>query len=233
MPDDQPTILPAVPTAILCRLRDRRALSDLEREEALIEFANAGSLSAYRRLYSGVDLGELPRSPAQQWWDSRKPPLTGVIQPGQLELQEALTKIAGGKVSPRVVALWRRRAAGLVFVRAPDGDAEPRYGYMAFEQWKSGPTPAIAHLLLRLREKPFRGQLCRCKWEQCGRFFFAVRPLKPDHGGGARGAPVREYCPGTDHRAKARKAAAKKRMRDLRAQRARAKRKTKHPTRRR
>jgi hypothetical protein len=213
--DDDPVVLPAIPTATLLRWQDHRTLSDAERLKAFIEYVNTGSLSAYRHLYSGVDLGEPTVSPAQQWWNSHRPPAKegSVQQPGQLELRQALAKVESGKVSTRLAALWRRRAAGLVFVRTNGGDDEAR-AYLAFKQWKSGPTPAEAHLLLLLQKNPKK--LCRCEWEKCGLFFF-----KPARERGKRGAPIHKYCPGSNHRALARKAAAQKRMRALRAQRGR------------
>lgn len=208
----EPTTPSTIPTALLRNLRGRRALSDAELIDALIEFANTGSATAIALLNSGA---AMTGSLLARWAGGPSP---GTTQPGQLELREALTKIVDREVSERMVSDWRRRAASLVFLHEPG--REGRYRWLVFEHWNSAPLPAIAYVLLLLFEGAFREQLCLCKWHECGRFFLATRPPHPDHKGGKRGAPVRGYCPGTDHREKARKIEARDRMRELRKERA-------------
>jgi hypothetical protein len=215
---EQPNLLPPISVAQLRMLRDRPALTNTEVVQALVKIANDGSYAARARLQMGVDLHE---SVIAQYGE--KPLLKGIQAAGQIELREALDSIVKGKVSASLTALWRRRAEGLLFLRVFVPGGEHRYRWEEFEAWQTEPQPVIANALLLLLEKPFRGTLCRCKFEECGRFFFAVRPPKPDSAGQRRGAPVTEYCPGTDHRARARKIAARERMAKLRADRAKAK----------
>ena len=215
---EQPTTLPRITVEQLRMLEGRRALSDTELVRALVRFANDGAGAAYAPLVSGVDLGE---SVLARYGEA--PLQEGVHQPGQPELREALDKIVERKVTAPLAAFWRRRAAGLVFLRVFVPGGEHRYRWQPFEWWKSEPQAVIANALLLLLEKPFRGTLCRCKLEECRRFFFAARPSKKDREGLNRGAPVREYCPNTDHRVRARKTKARERMRKLREKRAKAK----------
>jgi hypothetical protein len=210
---EQPTALPPISVFQLRELRDRPALTNAEVVEALVKFANDGSYAARVRLQLGVNLGELAQH-------GDRPLLKGMQPAGQQELRDALNKIVKGKVPASLAALWRRRADGLLFLRVFVPGGEHRYRWEEFESWKSEPQPVIANALLLLLEKPFRGKLCRCGLAECGRFFFADRPPEPDRHGNARGAPVRNYCPGTDHRVRARKIAARERMAKLRADRA-------------
>jgi len=205
--DEEPATLPVIPTALLRNLQERRALSDEELVGALIRFANTGSVAAYALLNTGAEMtGAL-----QARYKALEPP-EGTIQPGQLELRDALAKIVTGEVSGPLVAVWRRRAAGLVFLHEPG--AQRRYRWLAFEQWASPPRPQLAYALLVLLEGDFRGELCRCNW--CGRFFLKVKPRA-----GRRSPPIHRYCPDTDHRERAHQAGAVERMRDSR-KRARA-----------
>lgn len=215
---EQPTALPPISVAQLRALEDKPAVSNTEVVRALVKFANDGAYAARALLQLGVSLGEpfLARH-------GEKPLIEGMQPRGQLELRDALDKIASKKVSASLTESWRRRAAGLLFLRVFVPGGEHRYRWEEFESWKSEPQPVIANALLLLLEKPFRGTLCRCKLEACGRFFFATRPPKRDHKGQQRGAPVRDYCPGTDHRERARRIAARERMAKLRADRAKAK----------
>jgi hypothetical protein len=205
--DEEPTTLPAITDAHLRMFEGLRPLSEAELAGALIRFANTGSVAARSLLSAGVRLAdellarfesqELPRNPERPFY-----------QPGQRELQDALDKIASGKVTPRLEALWRRRSAGLVLL--PDAtatSAEPRYRYATRERWASEPQAAIAHALLLFLKKPLRGQLCRCQWRECRRFFLKVKPT------GRRSAPIRKYCPDSNHGALAHQAGAKERMR--------------------
>jgi len=210
---EQPISLPAISAFQLRELRDRPALTNAEVVQALVKFANDGSYAARARLQMGVDLPQLARY-------GDMPLLKGTQPAGQDELRDDLDKIVKGKVQASLAALWRRRADGLLFLRVFVPGGEHRYRWEQFESWKSEPQPVIANALLLLNEEPFRGTLCRCKLEECGRFFFATRPPQLDRHGNARGAPVRDYCPGTDHRARARKIAARERMAKLRAGRA-------------
>lgn len=216
---EQPTELPPISVYQLRMLEGRPAVSNAEVVQALVKFANDGSYAARALLQLGVTPDE---SLIARYED--RPLIEGAPPRGQPELRDALDKIASGKVPASLAALWRRRAAGLLFLRVFVPGGEHRYRWEEFESWKSEPQPVIANALLLLLEKPFRGQLCRCGWEECRRFFFAARPPKKDREGLSRGAPVREYCPGTDHRERARKIAARDRMAKLRAERAKAKR---------
>ena len=210
---EQPTALPPISVWQLRALESMPAVTNRQVVEALVRFANTGAYAARALLQLGVSLDE---SAIAQYGDMR---LTEGIPPGQLELRDALDKIVKGKVSASLAALWRRRAAGLLFLRVFVPGGEHRYRWEQFESWKSEPQPVIANALLLLLEKPFRGQLCRCGLAECGRFFFAARPPDEDRDGLKRGAPVRNYCPGTDHRDRARKIAARERMAKLRADR--------------
>lgn len=213
---EQPIALPPISVFQLRELRDRPALTNAEVVQALVKFANNGSYAARARLQMGVDLPVLA-----QYGD--RPQLGGMQPAGQHELRDALDKIVKGKVPASLAALWRRRADGLLFLRVFVPGGEHRYRWEEFESWKSEPQPVIANALLLLLEEPFRGKLCRCGLPECGRFFFAVRPLGLADDGTRRGAPVTEYCPGTTHRERARKIAARERMAKLRADRAKAK----------
>ena len=216
---EQPTTLPTISVAQLRMLEGARALTDAELLQALIQFANTGSYAARLLVESGTGT-PLPEPEPERHGEAPLP----VDIHHRAELRDALGKIVAGKVSASLAAVWRRRAAGLVLLRVFVPGGEHRYRWQPFEWWQTWPqSPTIANALLLLLEKPFRGKLCRCGLAECGRFFFAARPPKPDHAGQQRGAPVTEYCPGTDHRMRARKIAARERMAKLRADRAKAK----------
>jgi hypothetical protein len=216
---EQPITLPTISVAQLRMLEGTRALTDAELVRALIQFANTGSYAARLLVESGAG-APLPESMPARPGEAPVP----VDIHHRAELCDALGMIVAGKVSASLGALWRRRAAGLVLLRVFVPGGEHRYRWQPFEWWQTWPQSAsIANALLLLLEKPFRGQLCRCGLAECGRFFFAARPPKLDRDGHARGAPVRDYCPGTDHRDRARTIAARERMAKLRADRAKAK----------
>ncbi len=159
-----------------------------------------------RALQLGVSLEELA-----QHGDK---PLTRGIQPGQQELRDSLDLIVRGKgkVSESLAALWRRRAASLLFLRVFVPGGKHRYRWEQFESWKTEPSPVIANALLLLLEQ--ESILCRCGYDKCKRFFFAAQPEQ------RRGRPITEYCPGTDHRDRARPAKVRDRRATLRAERA-------------
>lgn len=215
---EQPITLPPISVAQLRMLADRPALTNSDVVQALVRFANTGSYAARARLQLGVNVVS----------EDEDKSLTSGLQPGQAELRDALDLIVRGKVSASLAALWRRRAAGLLFLRVFMPGGEHRYRWEQFESWQTEPQPVIANALLLLLEEPSRGKLCRCGLEECGRFFFATRPPDPDRHGNATGAPVREYCPNTDHRVRARREAARERMAKLRADRAKQKAARKH-----
>ncbi len=230
---EQPAQSWAIPPAHLRTVQGWPALSDLELVEALLKFANDGSVRARMLLQSGAGPGEALLAQ----WDAKQPrkhpdcqgaiamrspdgTVVPAYQPGQVELREALAFIAAGDVPPHVRASWRRRAAGVVLLPEFAADGVHRYRYAHFESYASEPQPQIAFALMLLLECEFRNQVCRCKWERCGRFFLAAAPK------GGRGAPIREYCPDTDHRDQAHQATAAERMRRSRErarERARAK----------
>lgn len=215
---EQPIALPSISVMTLRMLDGTRALTDEELVEALLRLANTGSAAAGALLQTGVALGAavLARHEAISQREGR--------QMGPPELREALAEIVAAgkrKVPAASTDIWRRRAAGLVLLRVFGRGGEPaRYRYLAFEQWPSGPQPVIANALLLLLERPFRGKLCQCQFAECGRFFLAARPPKPDRKGKKRGANIRAYCPGTDHKERASPAKASERMAKLRAERA-------------
>ena len=62
-------------------------------------------------------------------------------------------------------------------------------------------------MLLLDASRPFQGNLCRCRFTDCQRYFLAVKPHT--------GRPRREYC-STEHLAAARSAASADRMRESR-----------------
>lgn len=197
---EQPIALPPISVFQLRGLASRPAASNKQVVEALVRFANTGSYAARALLQSGVDDAALARHGDTS--------LTTGMQPGQQELRDALDKIVKGKATP-LAADWRRRADSLLFLRVFVAGGEHRYRWEQFESWPSEPQPVIANALLLLLYKPFAGTLCRCGWQECGRFFFAVTTK--------RGRPITGYCPDTDHRkrarpalVKARRAAAKK-----------------------
>lgn len=184
-----------------------QALSNEQLVQALVRFANTGSYAARAALQIGV----VPEELAQHG----DKPLTSGIQPGQQELRDALDLIVKGKgkVSESLAAIWRRRAASLLFLRVFVPGGKHRYRWEQFESWKTEPSPVIANALLLLIEQ--ESILCRCGYAKCERFFFAVQPEQ------RRGRPITEYCPGTDHRELARPALVRARRATLRAQRAR------------
>lgn len=214
---EQPITLQEISVAQLRMLEGRPALTETQLAQALVRFANDGSYHARWLVESGVDL---PGAMFPRHGEAALP----VDIHHRTELCDALDKIVkgNGKVSAPIAALWRRRACGLVLLRANGPGGENCYRWQPFEWWKTWPSAAVANALLVLLKKPC-GRLCRCGLVDCGRFFFATRPPKPDRAGQKRGAPITEYCPDTDHRARARKIAARERMARLRADRAKAK----------
>lgn len=201
---------------LLNMLDGRRPLSDLELIHALVDFANTGSARDRAKLQASVSLDQSELDGLVM--DLRVLEAAGQSgDGGQHALQEALAMVVESDVPVRVLASWRRRAAGVVLRPTFGPHGARRFQFAEFEEFATGLRPAFCYVLLLLLEAPFAGNLCRCKF--CGRFFFAARPSKPSRDGKNRGAPVREYCPGTDHRALARKAEAKERMRALRAER--------------
>lgn len=68
---------------------------------------------------------------------------------------------------------------------------------------------ALGYVLMLLadRSRPFAGNLCRCKYAECQRYFLAVKP--------ETGRPRRDYC-SPDHFAKARTASGAARIRAYR-----------------
>ena len=224
---EQPAQSWAIPPAHLRTVRGQPALTDQELVEALFGFANDGSVRARLLLQSGASPGEgllsrqrdQPRHPEHPGAIAMLGPdgaIVPVYQPGQLELRDALAQIAQGEVPPAVRESWARRAAGVVLLPEFSADGVQRYRYAHFETYATGPQPQIAFALMLLLAGPFRDQVCRCKLSSCGRFFLASAPK------GGRGAPIREYCPGTDHREIAHQGTAAERMRRSRRERAAA-----------
>ena len=200
--EEEPTAIPSIPAVVLQSLRELRPLSTRELVQALIDYANDGSASAAAVLASGT---EMSKSTLALLPYVGEPP-TGYCGPEQLQLREALGMVLNGDVPAAVVASWRRRRAGLLFLHEP-GEGTVRYRYAAFERWPSPPSPSVAYALCVLHEGEFRGELCRCNWSKCGRFFLKVRPLA-----GQQSAPIYRYCPDTDHRARALPEEARRRM---------------------
>ncbi len=210
--------VPTISVAHLRRMEGLRPLSDRERVEALLRFANTGDVAARALLQASVH----PADPALARYRGRdtRDPAYSHLAGAQFQLRHLLARIAADDVSAELLASWRHRAAGLVLWPEFEPDGTRRYRFMAFEVYATEPQPDSAYALLLFHEAPFRGQLCRCKWDQCGHFFVAAQP------DGGRGAPIRDYCPGTDHGKRAHQAGAVERMRKSRErarQRARAK----------
>lgn len=215
--DERPAEVRAISPVYLQSTRALPGLSDRELVDELLRFANTGGGVARSLLESGArwasdaHLEELrgERLFSRDWLE---------LEAEQLEVREALAKIAARGVAAPLLALWRRRAAGLVLLPTFEPDGTRRYRHAPFERFASGVQPPLAYALLLCGA--FRDQLCRCGWEQCGQFFMAAKPK------GGKGAPIREYCPGTDHRERAHQADAPERMRRSRErarQRARVK----------
>jgi uncharacterized membrane protein len=205
---EQPTALPPISVVQLRMLADRgAAVSNRQLVDALVRFANTGSYAARALLQSGASEDAL----LARYGDE---PLMAGMQRGQAELRDALDKIVKGNVPTSLAADWRRRAASLLFLRVFVPGGEHRYRWEQFESWASEPSPVIANAILLLLEEPFAGTLCRCGWAKCGRFFFVAAS--------GRGRPVSGYCPGTDHRERARPALVKARRAEQRAAKQRA-----------
>jgi hypothetical protein len=203
--------------------KDRRPLSDSELVEALLRFANTADDTARAALRAGVRLDDSELA----WFvrdikvfESESEPLGT-----ELKVRDALAMISAGDIPEPLLADWRRRASGLALAPTFERDGTRRYRFAEFARFADEPQPIIAYVLLLLLAQPFRWQLCRCKWGDCGRFFLSVQPK------GRRGAPIRDYCPGTDHRERAHQAGAVERMRKSRErakQRARTKQSRRH-----
>jgi hypothetical protein len=202
---EKPIELPPISVFQLKR-HEGQALTNEQIVRALLRFANTGSYAARVALQTSA----VPEDLAQHG----DKPLTRGIQPGQQELRDALDLIVKGKgkVSESLAALWRRRAASLLFLRVFVPGGKHRYRWEQFESWKTEPSPVIANALLLLLEQ--ESILCRCGYDKCKRFFFAAQPEQ------RRGRPITEYCPGTDHRDLARPAKVRDRRATLRAERA-------------
>jgi hypothetical protein len=217
---NEPVNAAAIDAAYIEAIRRYPPLSDDELIEQTIEFANSGDAKAFELLWTRVRLSEevlanldaQHQSPKNSRPDDPRLPL---IERERLALRERLTAIAGKRVTARWRDQWRRIAEGLVLVPTFDANGSRRYRHVVFEQFVLPPSPPIAYVLLRLLfGKPYRGNLCQCKFKDCGKFFLATLPKD------GRGRTIRDYCPGTDHRDLAHKATAADRVRKSRRNRA-------------
>lgn len=158
--------------------------------QRVVEFANRGTLAAWINVQEGLSL------PSQ----GGEPPSPG-IQAEHFRVRSALSAIVRKRVSPERAEAWRRIAAGVLQV-------ENRYRVV--EQYVGTEPSGLFAVVLRWHldpERRFGADLCQCRLERCGKFFFAVK--------GAH-RPTRRYCPGTDHMAEADAEKASERMRKSR-----------------
>jgi hypothetical protein len=179
-------------------------LTERELVDRSIKFANSGSIKSYFNFTA-----QLERAHQE---DKRDPSPPAGIKATQERLRDALTAIVDGQVTLERVQTWRLIADGLLPIESTSDSRE--FHYLEVVSFAS-PEPAglFALVLLWLQDthRPYRGDLCQCRWHECEKFFFAVRP--------ETGRPQRFYCPESDHMTKAHDAAAADRVRRSRAER--------------
>ena len=198
-------------------LHDMRCLSPLSETELIeqvIEFANTGNPSSFALLWTGVRMPSEALARAHSVLsDESQPP----IWIERVALQEDLAAIVEEKVTREIRVMWHRHAEGLVLQPTFNDDGSVRYRYAVLERFRLPPSPPLAYAQLLLLRGAQLGELCQCKLEGCRKFFLAARPIAADGTGEHRGRPIRDYCPGTDHRDLAHRAAGAERVRRSRA----------------
>lgn len=188
-------------------MRQVEPLSDVELIEQALAFANSGDESAYLRLLilaHGPDVPE-PRTPQE------------LKERERAMLREKLAALAANTATSAERESWRRRADGLVLVPSHQSDGSRRHRYIHFEEFLEPPQPQHA-LVLWLLGTAYADKLCQCRYRECLNFF-----LRPDKKGQLGGAPTTRFCPGTNHGELEHKADGARRMRELRAERAKPK----------
>ena len=214
--DERPAEVRAISPVYLQSTRALPGLSDRELVDELLRFANTGGGVARSLLESGArwasdaHLEELrgERLFSRDWLE---------LEAEQLEVREALAKIAARGVAAPLLALWRRRAAGLVLLPTFEPDGTRRYRHAPFERFASGVQPPLAYALLLCGA--FRGQLCAAGGMNAAGFSWLLgrpspRPTKaprlpntaqaPITGNAHIRSPRRNACAGVERRAKAR-----------------------------
>ncbi len=195
----------------------RPGLTETALIEEVLEFANSGDPEAFRKLSGPVELERLPTPFYEEVRSALRVALADIIQARDDSRGIPAKAAEWRKLRTRVVLAFDEGGGQhLVFLdalpRAPGG----RVGIGDFE-----PTAPVAYALLLFldAEKPYGRDLCRCKLKECGKFFFAKLPKK------GTGRMQREYCPDSNHRILAHRAAAPERVRKSRQKR---KRQSKH-----
>jgi hypothetical protein len=203
-------------------LRRFPALSEEELIAQTIKFANTGNSTAYLLLWFSVRMSEDDLADLGTVFAKHEASFPhSLIENDRIALRSGLAAIVAGDVTPRMHDEWRRRAEGLAVLPTFSDNGTVHFRYVVFEHFLLPPSPQLAYLQLLFLHTRRRGDLCRCKLERCGRFFLAARP-NSDRKGERRGRTIRDYCPGSDHRDRAHRAAAVERVRRSRRERAKA-----------
>jgi hypothetical protein len=185
LPDPVATFLRHHVIATLSASEQR--LSERNYCEMLLVLANTGALSVdeWQTMLSGAPASSDPG--AQRRW------MEGVLTDGAVEIVRdqlgQLVKYGPKRAQSKLGPWWADSAtrAGMVLLPSflgADGNAEVSYRLLARDGWAA---ITFAMTLFFDAKRTFGRDLCRCKLEDCGKFFF-VKPLKK------RGRPRRDYC---------------------------------------
>ena len=193
----------------LDKIRARPALSEREIIDRAIEFANQGTLRTWCKLMEGIEVPELVGTPE---------PYSDGINTERQALRSALAAIVENKVSEVAAAEWCKQASGVLPIETYSihgRSLRVTYHYEVVEHF-TGINGLLARVLVWLLDanRPFGRELCRCHLEECGNFFFVIRPKT--------GRPQKLYCK-REHMTMAHQATTAERGR-----RSREKRKQKH-----
>lgn len=154
--------------ADIAKLRQRPALSESELIEHALRYANTGSLRSYTALTEATD-SHVPDAPEL------------VNHAEHQAFRAALKAIVSQEAIPAwLLALWERRANALLLlptIKMHGGKRHMTYRQIVFEFFDTTPAAPLAHVLLLFldSEKPYGRDLCQCRLESCGKFFFADR----------------------------------------------------------
>jgi hypothetical protein len=188
------------------KLRQQPVVSERALIDRAIRYANAGDVKSWASFVEGIELPESVGSGAQ---------FMASFAPEREAFRSALTAIVMKDTTPALVADWRRRAEGLILLPT-FGQGHVSYRLIVIEYFSPPLGAQFAYVLLLLLdpERPFGRDLCQCRLEGCGRFFFT----SPNPKGGR---PQRLYCNPT-HMHMAHEATAPERVRRSRENRKRS-----------
>lgn len=182
--------------------RGSAPLSESALVSMAIDFANGAAPKNWRSLWLGVDIGDRHHEKG----------LLSAFADEQSWFRSALREIAAGNAPDDIEPLAKSARRMLILPRFITGKRSLRVVHWYLPDDLMAVLSYVVLLLLDA-DKGYGADLCQCELSRCGVFFLAIR--------GETGRPRRKYCT-QEHLEEAHEADAAQRVRDSRANRAKA-----------